>query len=85
MDNTGTYAHFDSEEDNGTVIRECINDISTAKIAHLACLWEYIPCDKSKVRDAFNRVVKYHKDKYFGVIVSMDDNLPTEALEQLTK
>ena len=43
-------------------------------------------CDKSEVDKAFNRVVKSAQMEVLNPItVSMDDNLPTEALEQLIK
>ena len=80
-----TFAHFEKENEYGTIIRENIQDISRTQPQWLMSIAELKPCDKSEVETAFNRVLKYHRDLSFGITVSMDDNMPTEALEQLTK
>ncbi len=85
LDGTGSFAHFNSEEDNGTVIRECIKDISTCKISNLGDLPNYIPCEKSEVEAAFNRVIKHYKTNVFGITVDLNSNTPTEVLEKFER
>jgi hypothetical protein len=78
-----TFAHFEKENEYGTIIRENINDISRTQPQWFVNIKELQPCDKSEVEAAFRRVVKYHRDLSFGITVSMDDNMPTEVLENL--
>ena len=80
-----TFAHFEKENEYGTIIRENIQDISRTQPQWLMSIEELKPCKKSEVEAAFNRVLKYHRDLSFGITVSLDDNMPTEALELLTK
>lgn len=80
-----TYAHFNSKESYGVVVREQINDISTCNIAHLNNLGEYTPCEKSEVEAAFNRVIKHYKANVFGITVDLNSNTSTDDLEQLNK
>jgi hypothetical protein len=78
-----TFAHFEKENEYGTIIRENIQDISRSKPQWLVSIEELKPCKKSEVAAAFNRVIKYHQNLSFGITVSLDDNLPTELLENL--
>ena len=43
----------------------------------------YIPCEKSEVEAAFNRVIKHYKTNVFGITVDLNSNTSTEDLEQM--
>lgn len=80
-----TFAHFEKENEYGTIIRENIQDISRTQPQWLMSIKELQPCDKSEVQAAFNRVVKHHRNLLFGITIDLDSNTPTEVLDELVK
>ena len=80
-----TFAHFEKENEYGTIIRENIQDISRTQPQWLMSIQELQPCEKSEVEAAFKRVIKYHQLNSFGITVDLNSNTPSEVLEDLVK
>jgi len=78
-----TYYAFFSEK-----LGLCITEGFTYQIIPESSMIDFknvILCDKSEVEELFKANQKFFETTMQGIEVSLDDNMPTEALEQLTK